>query len=745
MDCEIVPLRVSGRLHRDSRRECPAGIVMTAGESRVVARGTDRLRGNLLAQQGTPSYNTSSDSFLKWLNEACRRVNTSMHEQQRAASGPPDWRDRVSRLGRGLPSAMADLYGKIIAQLTSLLSIPVARTATIIVAVFVIDSLAPPGISAGALYIAAVLAAVAIRNQKATYITAGICSLLVLVGWFTSPGQGQVEWWKILINHMLDLGVIWVAAGMADAWSRMQRRRSKEVLESRLLHQATALSASQLSLRDALENSLKTLCDIVGWSAGHVYVRDSSGRNLVASGVWYTGDNAVFELLRAATRGLRFSQHEGAVGRAWKAAEPMAVWDVSTSPDYAWLKEPERLDIASTFLLPVTVGGKVVAVMEFFSARPIHIDAEFKPLACNVGEQLGRLFERRKAEQTIRQSEERLRLALQGGGMGTWEWHMESGQVTWSPELEQIHGLAPGTFEGTLEAMQREVHPEDRSRVTEAIERLLEEGGEYRIEYRVTRPDGSVQWLEGRGAVYADTDGQSRRLVGVCMNISERKQIEEQNARLAAIVQSSDDAILAKTLDGTILSWNGGAERIYGYRADEVIGKSVSVLSPEGRLDEISDIMERIALGQRVDHYETLRQRKDGQVIDISLTVSPIRNSEGIIIGASSVSSDITDRKRAEREMQEARAKAETAQPPAEPLPGEHESRIAHADEFHSRDAATDTPRGIIARNPRLVEYSQVVCRLAARVVERPLGLFQDGSGQVVHPSRAFPAQEHDR
>src|SRR5690606_8743062 len=130
----------------------------------------------------------------------------------------------------------------------------------------------------------------------------------VFLGWIVSPGQGQTDWWKVLINRGLDLGIIWASAGMTEAWRRLQQQRFKEVLETRLLHQATALSASQRSFRDALKNSLRTLCDIVGWPTGHVYVRDSSGQYLVASDVWYMADDGGFELLRMATRVLRFSQ-----------------------------------------------------------------------------------------------------------------------------------------------------------------------------------------------------------------------------------------------------------------------------------------------------------------------------------------------------------------------------------------------------------------------------------------------------
>jgi PAS domain S-box-containing protein len=118
--------------------------------------------------------------------------------------------------------------------------------------------------------------------------------------------------------------------------------------------------------------------------------------------------------------------------------------------------------------------------------------------------------------------------------------------------------------------------------------------------------------------------------------------------RLAAIVESSDDAILTKDLQGRITSWNNGAQRIFGYTADEVIGRPVTVLIPADRLDEEPGILARIGRGERIDHYETVRQRKDGRLINISLTVSPLRDPSGKIIGASKVARDITERHQAQ-------------------------------------------------------------------------------------------------
>src|SRR5690606_32577508 len=118
--------------------------------------------------------------------------------------------------------------------------------------------------------------------------------------------------------------------------------------------------------------------------------------------------------------------------------------------------------------------------------------------------------------------------------------------------------------------------------------------------------------------------------------------------RLAAIVESSDDAIISKDLDGVIVSWNKGAERLYGYAAEEAIGRPVSMLIPEDRPDEMPSILARIRAGEQIEHYETLRRRKDGGVVHVSLSVSPLKDAQGRIVGASKIARDVTERVRLE-------------------------------------------------------------------------------------------------
>src|ERR1044072_8974033 len=123
---------------------------------------------------------------------------------------------------------------------------------------------------------------------------------------------------------------------------------------------------------------------------------------------------------------------------------------------------------------------------------------------------------------------------------------------------------------------------------------------------------------------------------------------------LSALIDSADDAIISKTLQGIITSWNAGAQRVFGYTADEVIGKSITILIPKDHENEEPAILARLRAGERIEHYETIRVRKDGRLIDISLTVSPIRGPNGEIIGASKIARDITEQKQARLALDEA-------------------------------------------------------------------------------------------
>jgi PAS domain S-box-containing protein len=165
------------------------------------------------------------------------------------------------------------------------------------------------------------------------------------------------------------------------------------------------------------------------------------------------------------------------------------------------------------------------------------------------------------------------------------------------------------------------------------------------------RPDGTQLPFLAFPTPLFDERGELTGAVNVLVDVSDRDQASTYAARLAAIVESTDDAVVSKDLNGVVNSWNSGAEKLFGYTADEMIGKPITVIIPTDHLDEEGEILSRIRRGERVDHYETIRRRKDGTLVEISLTVSPLKTPSGRIIGASKIARDITERRHAQQQQ----------------------------------------------------------------------------------------------
>ena len=200
----------------------------------------------------------------------------------------------------------------------------------------------------------------------------------------------------------------------------------------------------------------------------------------------------------------------------------------------------------------------------------------------------------------------------------------------------------------------REIVP-DLADQTEALLRRIKETGEPVLKVDIVgetpaQPGVKRVWNASLFPL-RDPDGRIVGINVVAEDVTDRRQAEQAVQRLAAIVGFSDDAILSKDLDGIIVTWNRGAERLFGYTAEEAIGQSIMILIPPDRHDEEIEILERIRRGEHTDHYETVRQRKDGSAVEVSLTVSPVKNTEGGIIGASTIARDITERKQDEERL----------------------------------------------------------------------------------------------
>ncbi|CAN5471598.1 hypothetical protein BH10BAC4_BH10BAC4_04090 [soil metagenome] len=256
----------------------------------------------------------------------------------------------------------------------------------------------------------------------------------------------------------------------------------------------------------------------------------------------------------------------------------------------------------------------------------------------------------KNTEEKLRESEHRLRLATEGTQLATWDLNLKTRKIIYSPRLASIFGHDESK-RMTHQEMRDQIHREDIHDIVEkAFDRALK-SSEYNYEARIVHPDNSIHWIKTLGKVIFDDKGVPLRMLGTMMDITDQREADARIVELAAIVESSDDAILSISMDGTITSWNAGAQRLYGYAQEEMIGRKMNHIIPPDRQQEELAILVKIKGGEKVEHFETRRLTKDNRLLDVSLTVSPIKDSNGKIIGASKSARDITRQRQFEQKM----------------------------------------------------------------------------------------------
>ena len=314
---------------------------------------------------------------------------------------------------------------------------------------------------------------------------------------------------------------------------RLQDRLARKSLEAQLIHRATTLAAETDSFEDALEGCVEIVCEMTGWPIGHVFLPDTERQELLSTNIWHFDEPGAYDALRAVTERTRFTRSVDLPGRIWRDGEPVWIVDVSESDHFTRGAFCNELGVKGAFGFPIQIRNETVAILEFFAKDEMAPDHNLLLMVRSVGEQMGRVLERRRAQ--------------------------------------------------------------------------------------------------------------------------------NEQARLATIVDTSYDAIISKSLDGTIMSWNAGAQHVFGYTTEEAVGQPISLIVPEDRAAEAAQLLESIKRGKRLEQFETVRMCKDGRRIYVSLTASPITDGVGRIIGASAIERDITGRIRAQEELQKAKDAAEAA------------------------------------------------------------------------------------
>jgi PAS domain S-box-containing protein len=261
-----------------------------------------------------------------------------------------------------------------------------------------------------------------------------------------------------------------------------------------------------------------------------------------------------------------------------------------------------------------------------------------------------RTTELEKAYNSLKGSEVSLSEAQRMAHIGNWDWNLVTGKACWSDELYRIFGRSLQEPGATYDEFLSYVHPDDRDRVSNAIKRGLN-GGHITGDYRIILANGEERIVHTEAEIVFSKENNSTHMKGTVQDITEIKRVEEQIKVLANIVESSNDVIGMVSLDGIITSWNQGAGKVYGYSVEEILGKPISILAPPHLDTETIRLIENIKQRENVQRYETLRLRKDGMPIYVSITLSPVFDTSGKLTAVSFISRDITKRKEAEEAL----------------------------------------------------------------------------------------------
>jgi PAS domain S-box-containing protein len=286
------------------------------------------------------------------------------------------------------------------------------------------------------------------------------------------------------------------------------------------------------------------------------------------------------------------------------------------------------------------------------------------------------ITERKVMEEALRQAEEKYRSIFDNAVEGIFQSTPSGRYLSVNPALARMYGYeSPEELMGSVTDIAHEVYVDPDCR--EALTCLLERQGVVRgFEYEVYRKDGSTIWISESVRAVRNEQGEILYYEGTIEDITERRRAEEERKRLAAMIESSNDAIMSLT-EGRISFWNPAAEKLFGYSSEEILGKPVNILVPSHLQGEVERNVENIIRGEQIQDYETERVRKDGSIVPVSLTLSPIKDAHGKIVGPFAIIRDITERKRAEEQLQRTLGELRTLSRRLEVVREDERTRIA--------------------------------------------------------------------
>ncbi len=356
-------------------------------------------------------------------------------------------------------------------------------------------------------------------------------------------------------------------------------------------------------------------------------------------------------------------KHPQALGGCYRKVFHEA-WDlVSDDIEACYLRG--ETPVRDNMFIPILLNGVIENHYWSYSLIPVYENGRI----AGIYDAYRNMTELVTGARKLRESEERLKLATEVARLGVFVWHTSEDRASWeNDQMYEIFGRKPedGPVNGTA-FVDDVVLPEYREPFRQALAATLQQGDKFHFEGKVRLPDGAIRWIEVNGQLQSDSEESVGQILGTIRDVTTIKEgeqaLQESSKRvseLASIVDSSDDVILSKDLNGIITSWNAAATRLFGYSADEMIGSSILKIIPPDLHSDEKIIIENIRAGRPVEHFDTIRLNKKGERLEVSITVSPMRDKNGKVIGASKILRDISGRKLLEKSLLQAEKIAAT-------------------------------------------------------------------------------------
>ena len=538
--------------------------------------------------------------------------------------------------------------------------------------IFFLDVVTPLGVPVWVLYLIPLILTYQAPVAWIPYLTAGVCAILTLLCLALSGPMTSMPSWMPLLNRASALGMFAVIAHLI-----VQYRRATE----RLI-QTAALDAEHKALQlkeSLLLKNAQDVQDLYDHAPCGYHSLNSQGmfvgiNQTELDWLGYRKDEVIgkirfLDLLTPESAELFHQQFPRFIERGIVRDLEFEIRrkDGSLLPvllSATAIKEPDGRFIASrSTLVDITERRKAdVALRHSHQTLEVLVKERTAALEQTNRRLAQELAQSNRIQTALADSEGRFRELVECLPQPIWTCLPEGECDYLSPQWMSYTGMPAAGQLG--HGWTQQVHPEDRRMAIEQWQEAVAHTQPFDSEFRLRRADGIYRWFHAHASPLRDSAGRLIRWLGTFTEIHDRKQAESMQARLAAIVESSSDAVISKSLDGRILTWNKSAELMFGYSGEEIIGQSIFLLIPSDRQLEETTLIELIKTGTRVQQYETIRKRKGGSCIQVSLTVSPIMDANGLVNAVSTIARDITARKQTEEMMTQQRRLIELSYEP---------------------------------------------------------------------------------